>query len=120
VLTAEKEQVKVRLWGIDAPELKQDFGRASREALSDLVAGKTVTVEVKSKDRYGRNVGVVTLDDVDANLAQVANGWAWWYREYAKRAEHLERAETAARGAKKGLWRGEDPVAPWDWRKREK
>lgn len=72
------------------------------------------------KDRYGRSLGVVTLGDVDANLAQVAGGWAWWYRDYAKKAEHLERAEAEARGAKLGLWQDKDPVAPWEWRKSQK
>src|SRR6476646_5303985 len=54
-------QVRVRLFGIDAPERGQDYSRKSREALAELVFGKDVRVVVYGKDRYGRTVGDVYI-----------------------------------------------------------
>ena len=51
------DQVRIRLFGIDAPERGQDYSRKSREALADLVFEKEVRVVVHDKDRYGRTVG---------------------------------------------------------------
>jgi len=71
VLDANRQQHKIRLDGIDAPESSQDFGSRAKQSLSDLVFGKTVTVTSRKKDRYGRVLGTVTLDGKDINLEQV-------------------------------------------------
>ena len=81
ILTSAKEQVKIRLHGIDAPERGQDFGTKSKQALSDLVFGKQVRIETEGKDRYGRVIGTVFVDGVDVNLAMVDMGLAWHYVE---------------------------------------
>jgi len=111
-----KEQVKVRLDAIDAPELGQPFGQASKRALSEKVFGKDVVVIAKTKDKYGRTVGHVMIDGRDANLEMLEAGMAWHYKHYDHNAR-LARAEEEARAAKKGLWADESPVPPWDWRK---
>jgi len=115
LLTAEKEQVKVRLEGIDAPELKQAFGNASKQSLSDLVFGKLVRLEVAGKDRYKRTLGHVFVGETWVNLAQVKKGFAWHYKKYSKDAE-IGEAEAEAREARLGVWKDASPVAPWDWR----
>lgn len=93
VLDSTNTQYKVRLTGIDAPERGQPFGNKSREFLASMVAGKEVRVEPDKKDRYGRTLGKVWVrpadcpscgKTLDANLAQVTAGMAWWYRYYAK------------------------------------
>jgi micrococcal nuclease len=112
-----KEQVKVRLHGIDAPEAKQAFGSRSKESLSDLVAGKTVTVQQTDKDRYGRVVAVLLVAGKNVNIEQVRLGMAWWYRQYAKTDKQLEQAEAEARRAKRGLWVDPSPVPPWEFRR---
>ena len=78
-----KEQVKVRLDGIDAPEKKQSFGTKSKDALAGLVFGKTVTVQSKGTDRYGRTLGVISVGDTNVNQKLVAGGWAWHYKQYS-------------------------------------
>ncbi len=70
VLDANNEQHKIRLAGIDAPERKQAYGLASRKHLASIVAGKQVTVEYHKRDRYGRIVGKVWVNGVDACLEQ--------------------------------------------------
>ncbi len=69
VLDANYTQHKIRLAGIDAPERKQAYGLASRKHLASIVAGKQVTVEYQKRDRYGRIVGKVLLDEIDVCLS---------------------------------------------------
>jgi endonuclease YncB( thermonuclease family) len=118
-LDDSKTQFKVRLDAIDAPELGQPFGQASKKALSEKVFGKEVVVIAKTKDRYGRTVGHVMIDGRDVNLEMLEEGMAWHYKKYDRNGR-LARAEEEARVAKKGLWTDGDPVPPWDWRASEK
>jgi endonuclease YncB( thermonuclease family) len=115
VLDAGNRQTKVRLAQIDAPELRQDFGQASKDALSGLVFGKTVAVEVETTDKYGRTVGKVLVGGQDANLAQVRAGMAWAYRQYLHDQAYLD-AEAQAKAAKAGLWSRPDATPPWEYR----
>ncbi|MDO8926470.1 MAG: thermonuclease family protein [Sideroxyarcus sp.] len=125
VLDASNTQWKIRLMGIDAPEKKQAFGARSKANLSDLVFGKTVTVEYSKTDRYGRTVGKILVNGVDANLEQVKAGMAWHYKKYAKEQPFADRetyaeAEERSRAAQRGLWHDAESVPPWDWRKSKK
>jgi len=115
VLTAENQQVKIRLAGIDTPESSQAFGTKAKQALSEKVFGRTVEVKEQSKDRYGRTVADIYLGARWVNLEMVAEGWAWHYKEYSKDPK-LASAERAARLAKSGLWADKEPVPPWDFR----
>lgn len=117
VLDAEKVQHKIRLEGIDAPERGQAFGTKSREKLSELVGGKDVVVRWKKKDRYGRILGDVHLDDRLINLEMVQEGLVWHYKQYSKSKE-LAEAEEEARRAKKGIWGDKSPEPPWEFRKK--
>lgn len=119
VLTATKEPVKVRLHGIDAPESKQAFGSRAKQELSDLVFGRTVTVEVKEKDRYGRSVGRVSVGTLAVNAEMVRKGFAWWYRDFAKKDVELATAEAEAKNAGRGLWADKAPIPPWEFRRNE-
>jgi micrococcal nuclease len=108
---------KVRLYGIDAPEKAQDYGSRARQFVSDLVFGKNVRLIEKGKDRYGRVIGIVLLPDGRSlNEEVVRNGYAWYYRDYAKDPV-LERLEEDARQSGRGLWEMANPTAPWEFRK---
>jgi endonuclease YncB( thermonuclease family) len=117
VLDAGRREIQVRLGQIDAPEAGQDGWRASKQSLSDLVFGRIVTVERADTDRYGRIVGRVRVDGVDANLEQVRRGMAWVYRRYAADDAYF-RAEEEARAARRGIWSRPRPVPPWRFRHR--
>lgn len=121
VLDAQMQQHKIRLAGIDAPERRQAFGQRSREFLASLVAAQQVEVETEKTDKYGRSVGKVLLQGRDVNLAVVAAGLAWHYKEYESEQGPSDRmlyanAEQEARNLRKGLWADPYPEAPWDWR----
>lgn len=125
VLDNTNTQYKIRLAGIDAPEKKQAFGNVSKQSLSDLVFGKQVDVDWQKQDRYGRTLGKVYVNGVNANLEQVRSGMAWFYKKYQNelvlddRLDYL-RAQEAASNSKVGLWVDKDPIAPWDFRKSRK
>lgn len=116
VLRDDRTQVRIRLWGVDAPESGQDWGDRSRRRLVETIIGKTVRVEPVETDRYGRTVARIRLGDVDVGTSQVRDGMAWWYRRYAPADTELARAESESRKASRGLWSSSNPVAPWDWR----
>ena len=121
VLDSGKHPVRIRLAGIDAPEKAQPFGQRSKQNLSDLVYGKQVEVDGRKIDKYGRTVGRVLVNGVDANFAQVKDGFAWHYKQYASEQTASDRAlytaaEDGAQSSRLGLWRDPNPMAPWDWR----
>jgi endonuclease YncB( thermonuclease family) len=94
-------------------------GTVSKKALSDLIAGKTVSVEEVDRDRYGRVVGRVTIGGKLVNAEMVRAGLAWRYVQFDRRNE-FGGLEADARGQRRELWTDAAPVAPWEWRKGEK
>ena len=131
-----REQVKIRLAGIDAPEKKQAFGNVAKERMNEMVFGKEVRVDDRKKDRYGRTVGRVWVaipeckvtdcpKTLDAGMALLTVGLAWHYKKYEMEQPEEERgqysfAETEARAKRVGLWQDAKPVPPWEWRKEKR
>jgi len=115
---------KVRLAQIDAPEKAQDYGVPSKVNLANLILYKDVIVHYTKKDRYGRILGQIYIDQTvdgqeqffDVNLAQVEAGLAWVYT-LSRYEDHYKDQETEARKAKRGLWKDPAPLAPWYYRK---
>jgi endonuclease YncB( thermonuclease family) len=121
LLDANKQQHKIRLNGIDAPESGQAFGQVSKQGLSTLVFGQDVVVVWSKTDLYGRKVGTVMRGAVNANLEQLRAGLAWYFRRYESDVAPANRpiyatAEADARAAKRGLWRDANPQPPWEFR----
>lgn len=118
-LNRDSLQLKFRISGIDAPEKKQAFGTRSRQALSSMIYGKTITVEVKGADRYGRFLAVpYTADGRDVSLEMISSGMAWHYSYFDDNPVYV-RAQEKAKAERKGLWQDSNPVAPWDFRKKK-
>lgn len=110
------EKVVIRLAEIDAPEMKQPFGAAAKQALAKLCDSQQAWVLPLSKDRYGRTVAHVECAGKWASDSQVERGYAWVYTKYSLDQALLAR-EQKARDARLGLWVQEDPVEPWIWRR---
>jgi endonuclease YncB( thermonuclease family) len=108
--------MKVRLFGVDAPKEGQPFGKEARAALVSLVRNQLVEIEFVDTDEHGPKVARVRAGGQDVSLSLVQSGFAWWYRQYAPGDKSLATAEDAARLARRGLWAGDHPVPPWDWR----
>lgn len=89
ILDSTKQQHRVRLSEIDAPENGQPFGSRAKQALSDLCFGRVAEIRDTSADRYGRVVGAVYSDGRSANAELVRQGMAWVYVQYARRGSEL-------------------------------
>jgi endonuclease YncB( thermonuclease family) len=103
-LLVDREQLRIRLAEIDAPEKRQPYGNRARQTLSTLIYGKTVRVVEIDRDRCGRVVGRVYVGSIDVNAEMVRRGAAWVYRRYAKDPSLYE-LENEARAARRGIWR---------------
>ena len=119
VLNNDKQEVKIRLAEIDAPEKRQAFGTRSKQSLSDLCFGKQAEIIPRVKDRYQRTIARVKCSGVDANTEQVKRGMAWVYPRYV-RDHNLYIMQHEAKKAKRGLWVDSSPTAPWEFRKQGK
>jgi endonuclease YncB( thermonuclease family) len=108
---------RVRLNAIDCPEKIQAYGIEAKKMTCDLCLKKQVTVCTHGKDRFGRTIGDVRLPDGnEVNSELVRSGLAWWYRKYDPVDTKLEQLEAEARASKRGLWKDDSPLAPWDFR----
>jgi len=113
-----RDGTKVRLHGIDTPERDQPYGKQATRNLDKLISGTVFVVE-KDTDRYGRLVGTLcTPEGVNVNLEMVCNGSAWWYSRYAKNNRAMASCQDEAEEAGLGLWADDDPIPPWEWRRR--
>ena len=119
VILSGGRKVEVRLAYIDAPELKQTYGRRAGAALRSLVGHRRVDLELISGDVHGRIVARVLRGTLDVNAEMVRRGFAWVRREF-RHPHRLARLEDQARAARRGLWSGADPVPPWIWRKSQR
>ncbi len=117
VLDCNNTEYKIRLYGIDCPERKQDFGQSAKKAISDMVYAKNVTVEYEKYDQYGRIIGKIYYDKLYVNLEMIKKGLAWWYYTYAPRDYDLRDAEQKARTEKIGIWSIPKAVPPWQFRR---
>ncbi len=118
-LDEANQQQKIRLAEIDAPEVSQDFGKVSREALAGMVFGKTIQVVDDGRDRYGRWIGHLYVDGLDVNRQMVATGMAWHYAAYSKDSS-LGTLQSQAQAQRLGLWSQPNPTPPWEYRKNGK
>lgn len=119
VLTSDHQQIKVRLYGIDCPEGGQSFGNIAKKYTAKLTAGKHARVTPYDTDRYGRTVGVVTVNGKNVNESLIAAGLAWQFRKYCKEifCEDWLTIEQLAKSTGIGLWADKAPVPPWEYRR---
>lgn len=114
------KSVKIRVHGIDAPEICQALGSASRDALKRRVLGQRVTVHGRRRDDYGRLLARIELNGEDTGQWMVAQGMAWSYR-YRKNPGPYAVQQQRAKAAGLGIFSpalGAPPVYPAVYRKR--
>ena len=121
IITSNKQKVTVILKGVDAPELKQEFGDVAQRHLANLILNKTVEVEF-TELRGGSLIGKITHNNTDIGLQVIRDGAAWYAAKSdhnlseADRNTYLE-AEQIARNERRGLWEDGTPMPPWEWRR---
>lgn len=105
---------RIRIWGIDAPELDQPLGPEATQHLYNQVKQNVVTCHPRDTDKWGRIVAQCFVMDRDLGLSQVANGLALDYTRYSH--GYYEDAQDAARQERLGMWAGEF-TSPEAWRR---
>ncbi len=122
--TLEVAGARLRLYGIDAPDLDQPCrlrgrtqacGVIARAALMDLTAGATLDCEMRGRDAAGRTLATCTADGYDVAEGMVYTGWALALDGAPARYHSVERQAKAAR---RGLWLGQF-TAPSEWRRKQ-
>jgi endonuclease YncB( thermonuclease family) len=114
--------VRVRLLGVDAPEMDQAFGDVAKKHLADLVLDKSVLVEYAGIAGDHSLNGRVLLEGADIGAQMIRDGAAWVdpdseHRLSVTDREVYQQSEVAARSERRGLWQQENPVAPWEFAK---
>ena len=115
--------VRVKLLGVDAPEMKQAFGDVAKKHLEDLVLDKSVLVEYSGIAADSSLTGRVLLNNADIGAQMIRDGAAWFdtntNRLSGTERDVYQQSEQAARNERRGLWQEENPVAPWEFVRNE-
>lgn len=118
----DRQQIRVRLSEIDAPEKNQPFGQRSKQSLSDLCFGVDAQIQVIGQaKKYSatdtpRQIARVECKGLDVNAEQVRRGMAWVYDQYVTDRSFYA-LQREARNAALGLWADANSIAPWEWRR---
>lgn len=116
VKAKDNKLYRVLLYGVDCPELTQDYGMQAKNFLEKLVLRKEVTVQFHGKDRNGNLLAIVTTsDESDLRVELLKEGLAWISEKNS--IPELEAYKTWAQKKEKGLWKEKDPTPPWVFRK---
>jgi micrococcal nuclease len=108
---------KLRLDGVDAPEICQPGGEASRDALARRVLNQVVEVRIRTQDDYGRGIARIVHQGEDVAAWMVETGQAWSYR-WRRSLGPFAEEEGAAREHRRGLFKDSAPEVPRDFRQR--
>lgn len=113
-------RIYCRIYGIDAPEKKQAFGKVSTDFLKQLIEGKQVKMDLVDIDRYGRAIVKIYFDKKDVSLLMIKTGNAWHYKAFSEKETDYAGAQIFAQKKRVGLWKSKNPTAPWDYRNKNK
>ncbi|MFM9839170.1 MAG: thermonuclease family protein [Cyclobacteriaceae bacterium] len=117
VTTTENEIYKILLFGIDSPELGQEFGEKAKRYLEKLILDKNVSVEIQGKDRLGNRLGIILIEGEDPRMQLLQEGLAWTAERQP--IQEFETIKEKAREKGKGLWKEQEPTPPWVYRRQQ-
>ncbi|MFN7749686.1 MAG: thermonuclease family protein [Cyclobacteriaceae bacterium] len=118
IISIDLERMKIYFFGIDAPELDQEYGDRAKKLMEKITLNKNVVVQITGKDRLGQRIGIVLVEgNVDPRLEMLKQGLAWTAEKNA--IPELESLKELARAKKRGLWRQDNPVPPWVFRRQQ-
>jgi micrococcal nuclease len=119
VLTENKERHTLVLAGIDSPELTQEYGDKAKSYLEKMLLEKSVTVDLQGKDRKGNYMAIVLLKkgDIDPRVELLKEGLAWTSEKNPLPELELHRTKAQEKG--RGLWKDENPIPPWIYRRQQ-
>ena len=114
----DKQIYKIRLAGIDSPELTQEYGGEAKDFLEKIALEKNVTVKITGKDRWGRYLGEILIDGkTDPRVELLKRGLTWTSEK--SQLPDLEEYRVKAQQKGKGLWKQNEPTPPWIYRRQQ-
>ncbi|KAJ4816326.1 Ca(2+)-dependent nuclease family protein [Rhynchospora pubera] len=113
------KEYRVRLKGIDAPEMGMSYGEEAKQALRELIGGRILKLLVYGIDPYGRLLADVYADGLFIQEIMLKEGHAWHYEHFDPRPQFAE-WQAEARITRKGLWASPKPQPPWDYKREER
>jgi len=118
MVTDDNESYKIMLYGIDSPELGQEFGEKAKKFFEKMILNKKVNVTIQGKDRWGNRLGIVLIEGtVDPRYDLLETGLACTVERDP--IQELEAIKEKARAKGKGLWKDQDPTPPWIYRRQQ-
>jgi len=117
VFTGENETYKIFLFGIDSPELEQEYGDKAKRFLEKLILDKNVEVQIQGKDRLGNRLGIILIDGEDLREKLLEAGLAWTSERNP--IESFETIKEKSKEKRKGLWKETEPTPPWIFRRQQ-
>ncbi len=118
MMAEDNESYKIMLYGIDSPELGQEFGQKAKKLLEKMILDKNVKVDIQGKDRWGNRQAIVLIDGTtDPRYDLLEAGLAWTAERNP--IQELEAIKENARSKGKGLWKDQDPTPPWIFRRQQ-
>lgn len=115
VVDRDFQTLSVQFRGVDAPELKQEYGQEAFAALEKRLKDKVVRVVVDRRDEFDRITGEVFESDESINVWIIRQGFGWYNHKYDTDRKKSA-AEVSAREAGRGLWVSATPIPPWVWK----
>jgi micrococcal nuclease len=116
VVAKDSKLLRVRLYGIDCPEIAQDFGPQAKQMVTDLTLGKKVWIDTKVVDHGKRIQAAVMVDNKDVALELVGAGMAWIAPKSFGNTK-IDTAEKEVRAKQNGLWSMSNPTPAWQFRR---
>jgi endonuclease YncB( thermonuclease family) len=119
------EKLRIRFACVDAPEIRQENGIASRDHLRSIInrSNNQIAIKTVDVDRYGRIVAEVYANNELVQLQQARDGMVWAYEKYKRNCPHwkdVNKAFSQARSQKRGIFLRQNAIPPWEWRKQER
>jgi micrococcal nuclease len=114
--SSSSRPIKVRIQGVDAPEICQAGGQQARDALRTRLLSQTVLLKARSKDDFGRTLGTIEHAGQDVGQWLVRQGHAWSY-SFRHRPSVYAKEQAAAQAQRLGVWQQAKPQEPRAFRK---
>jgi endonuclease YncB( thermonuclease family) len=116
--TEDSESYKIKLYGIDCPQIGQEFGEKAKKFLEKKILDKAVRVKIHGKDRWGTRLGIVWVEGSDDLRIELLEAGLAWTAERDP-IQELEAIREKAQEKGKGLWKDQEPTPPWIYRRQQ-
>ncbi len=114
-VVSDGQAMRVRLNGIDAPNIDQPYGAEAKQYVSKLTMNQLVKLTVHGQDREKHLIADVELPHHRMLTNEVLRAGLGWYRKDSSVNPVLQQLEQDARGQRVGLWSDSNPTPPWNF-----